>query len=75
MNILNNKQVDTFLWEHRENGCKAIRGGLLDEYDLPVNTAFEDMKTGERIEIIYVCKHGKGITDYCLDCGRVNSTE
>ncbi|MCK5127499.1 MAG: hypothetical protein KAR42_14685 [candidate division Zixibacteria bacterium] len=53
MKISNSKEVDTFCWEHRNNGCDGIKGGLIDEHGLTVNTAWRDKVTGEEIKVEY----------------------
>ena len=45
--IINQKQVDQFLWDHRENGCVGVKGkaGFF--------IAWKDSVTGELIKIWY----------------------
>ena len=45
MRILNNKAIDKFLWDHRENGCHSIKGE--DE----ANMMWVDNVTGETVEV------------------------
>ena len=53
MNIINSKEIDTFLWEHRDNICVGVEGSLVDEDGLSLNTAWRDSATGEEIEVKY----------------------
>lgn len=53
MKIVNSKEVDLFCWEHRNHGVKAIKGDLRDEDGLQVNIAFEDVVTGEFVQVVY----------------------
>jgi hypothetical protein len=53
MNIVNKDELDTFLFEHRDNGCLGVKGDLLDEEGLPVNIAWRDMITGEEMGVEY----------------------
>ena len=55
MIILNKEAVDTFLWDHRNNGCNSVKGDLLDDEGHPVNIAWRDNVTGEKIEMKYDC--------------------
>ena len=61
--LKNKAEVDRWLWDHRDNGCRGVKGPpppdmVYDEDNEPVtrpiNVAWEDVKTGERIEMIYV---------------------
>jgi hypothetical protein len=55
MKILNNEEVGNFIFEHRMNGVKAIKGNFKDEPRLlPFNIKWVDMVTKEFIDIIYV---------------------
>ncbi len=53
MKILNKKEIDQFLWDHRGNGCIGIKDGRTDEEGLAVNTAWMDTVTEEEIEVEY----------------------
>ena len=74
MKIKNADEIDEFLFLHKENICSGVKNGLLDEEGLLVNTSWRDSVTGEEIMIEYECDHGKGLNDYCLECGRIHST-
>ena len=51
--ILNKAELDQFLWDHRGNGCTAVKSPLKDCDGLTYNEAWVDNVTGVRIEIIY----------------------
>jgi len=53
MHTLNSADVDTFLWEHRENGSIAVKDPKPANPELPSNIAWRDCKTGQEIPIIY----------------------
>jgi len=53
MKIKNTKEIDEFLFDHKENGCIGIKNNIFDNDGLHYNIAWQDCKTGEKIEIIY----------------------
>lgn len=55
MKIQNKEEIDTWLWDHRDNGSFSVRGNVTinDETEENINVAWIDMETNERIEIIY----------------------
>jgi hypothetical protein len=53
MDIANKEEIDTFLFEHRVNGCIGVKGDMLDEEGLKLNIAWRDKVTNEEIEVKY----------------------
>jgi len=53
MDIANKEEIDSFLWDHLDNGCIGVKGDLLDEEGLKINVAWRDVVTGEEMEIKY----------------------
>lgn len=48
------------------SGCTYTSGDSCVDIEFP-------WEEPEQSEIVYVCEHGKGLTDYCEPCGRVHS--
>lgn len=60
MKILNSKEIDAFCWEHRMNGCEAVKSEEVDEEGLHFNIEWRDMVTGESIPVVYESFVGAG---------------
>ena len=57
MLIINNKEIDDFLFAHKDNGCTGIKSGLKDNDGLFLNTAWQDDVTMEKIKVVYDSDH------------------
>ena len=53
MEILNNKELDEFIFNHRDNGCIGVKGDLVDDKGLPLNIYYRDQVTGEEVKVKY----------------------
>jgi len=72
--IKNSEELEEWLFERAQrqgHKCDGVKDGTKDEHGLEVNIAYLDTVTGDEIKLVYECEHSKGITDYCLECGRI----